>query len=76
MYINLWADIVWRVPVNENKLVVIMWAALIILASIFLAESYYTWRHHSEQCKDANGTLFHDRTDYICIKSKYIIPLK
>jgi len=70
------ADIVLRVLMNENKLVIIMWAALIFFASIFIAESYYTWHQHSEQCKNANGILFHDRTDYICIKSKYIIPLK
>jgi hypothetical protein len=61
---------------NENKLVIIMWAALVLFGSIFIAESYYTWRQYSEQCKDASGTLFHDRTDYICIKTKAVIPLK
>ena len=61
---------------NENKIVIIMWAALMLLGSIFIAESYYTWHQHSEKCKGANGTLFHDRTDYICIKTKAVIPLK
>ena len=61
---------------NENKLVIIMWAALVLFGSIFIAESYYIWHQYSEQCKDANGTLFHDRTDYICIKTKAVIPLK
>ena len=61
---------------NENKLVIIMWVVLGFLASMFIAESYYTWHTHSKQCAEANGTLFHDRTDYICIKTKAIIPLK
>jgi hypothetical protein len=61
---------------NENKLVIIMWVALVLLASVFIIESYYTWHQYSEQCKNANGTLFHDRTNYICIKTKAVIPLK
>ena len=76
MYTNLSVGIVLRVLMNENKLVIIMWVVLGFLASMFIAESYYTWHQYSEQCKDANGTLFHDRTDYICIKTKAVIPLK
>ena len=76
MFMSSKVGIVLRVMMNENKLVVGMWIALVLLGSIFIAESYYIWHQHSEHCKNANGILFHDRTDYICIKSKYIIPLK
>ena len=61
---------------NENKIMVALWTALIIMGSLFIIQSYVIWRDNYAQCQAANGTLYHDRTDYICIKTKAVIPLK
>jgi hypothetical protein len=53
-----------------------LWVTLIIMGSLFIIQSYVIWHDNYTRCQSANGTLYHDRTDYICIKTKAVIPLK
>ena len=61
---------------NENKIMIALWVTLIIMGSLFIIQSYVIWHDNYTRCQSANGTLYHDRTDYICIKTKAVIPLK
>ena len=61
---------------NERKIVIGMWIVLIVLSILFASQSYVRWQSHYKQCEEAKGTLFHDRYDYICIRTKAIIPLQ
>ena len=76
MYINLWVVIVWKVMMNENKLMIVLWVGLIIFGVILTLGLYHERSEYSKQCGDANGTLIMTKSDYICVKTKAIIPLK
>jgi hypothetical protein len=54
-----------------------MWAGLFCLVPILVFGLYHERSEYSKQCGDANGTLIMTKSgDYICIKTKAIIPLK
>ena len=54
-----------------------MWAGLLCLVPILVFILYQERSDLSKQCGDANGTLIMTKSDnYICIKTKAIIPLK
>ena len=54
-----------------------MWAGLLCLVPILVFGLYHERSEYSKQCGDAGGTLIMTKSDnYICIKTKAIIPLK
>jgi hypothetical protein len=53
-----------------------MWAGLLCLVPILVFILYQERSEYSKQCADANGTLIMTKNDYICVKTKAIIPLK
>lgn len=54
-----------------------MWAGLLCLVPILVLTLYHERSEYSKQCADASGTLIMTKSsDYICIKTKAIIPLK
>lgn len=61
---------------SENKIMIILWSGLICLVPILVFGLYHERTEHAKQCTEANGTLISTKTDYICIKTKAIIPLK
>jgi hypothetical protein len=62
---------------NENKLMAILWVGLFCLVPILVLALYNERSEYSKQCGDANGTLIMTKSgDYICIKTKAIIPIK
>ena len=61
---------------NENKLMIILWSGLIILGTALAFALYHERSEYSKQCAEVNGTLIMTKIDYICIKTKAIIPLK
>jgi len=61
---------------NENKIMISLWAGLICLVPILVFGLYHERSEYYKQCTEANGTLISTKTDYICIKTKAVIPLK
>jgi hypothetical protein len=61
---------------TDRQIMISMWAGLFCLVPILVFGLYQERTEHAKQCAEANGTLIATKTDYICIKSKYIIPLK
>ena len=54
-----------------------LWTGLICLVPILVFTLYQERSNYSKQCTDASGTLIMTKSDnYICIKTKAIIPLK
>ena len=54
-----------------------LWTGLFCLVPILVFTLYQERSDYSKQCTDANGTLIMTKSDnYICIKTKAIIPLK
>jgi hypothetical protein len=53
-----------------------LWAGLICLVPILIFGLYHERAEHAKQCTEANGTLIVTKSDYICVKTKAIIPLK
>ena len=65
---------------SEKQIMISLWAGLTCLVTILLyilvSGLYHERTEYSKQCTEANGTLISTKTDYICIKTKAIIPLK
>ncbi len=61
---------------SEKQIMISLWAGLICLVPILVFGLYHEQTEHAKQCTEANGTLISTKTDYICIKTKAIIPLK
>jgi hypothetical protein len=55
---------------------IILWSGLIILGTALAFALYHERSEYSKQCAEVNGTLIMTKSDYICIKTKAIIPLK
>jgi len=53
-----------------------LWTGLICLVPILVFGLYHERSEYSKQCTEANGTLIMTKSDYICVKTKAIIPLK
>jgi len=53
-----------------------LWTGLICLVPILVFGLYQERSEYSKQCTEANGTLIMTKSDYICVKTKAIIPLK
>jgi hypothetical protein len=62
---------------SDRQIMISMWAGLFCLVPILVFGLYHERSEYSKQCGDANGTLIMTKSgDYICIKTKAIIPLK
>jgi len=62
---------------SENKIMIGLWVGLICLVPILVFGLYHERSEYSKQCDDANGTLIMTKSgNFICIKTKAIIPLK
>jgi hypothetical protein len=61
---------------SERKIMIGMWTTLIVLLPLLIFGLYQERSEYSKQCADANGTLIATKTDYICVKTKALIPLK
>jgi len=61
---------------SEKQIMISLWAGLICLVPILVFGLYHERTEYSKQCTEANGTLISTKTDYICVKTKAIIPLK
>jgi hypothetical protein len=61
---------------TDRQIMISMWAGLFCLVPILVLVLYHERSDLSKQCADANGTLIMTKSDnYICIKTKAIIPL-
>jgi len=62
---------------SDKQIMISMWVTLIVLVPILVFGLYKERSEYSKQCDDANGTLIMTKSgNYICIKTKAIIPLK
>lgn len=61
---------------NDRQIMISLWAGLFCLVPILVLGLYYERTDLSKQCAEANGTLIMTKSDYICVKTKAIIPLK
>ena len=62
---------------NDRQILISLWAGLFCLVPILVLLLYHERTEYSKQCADGNGTLIMTKSgDYICIKTKAIIPLK
>ena len=61
---------------SDKQIMISMWVTLIVLVLILVFGLYKERAEYSKQCTEANGTLIVTRSDYICVKTKAIIPLK
>jgi len=61
---------------NDKQIMMGLWAGLICLVPILVFGLYKERSEYSKQCAEANGTLIATKSDYICVKTKAIIPLK
>ena len=61
---------------SDKQIMISLWAGLICLVPILVFGLYQERSEYSKQCTEANGTLISTKTDYICVKTKAIIPLK
>jgi hypothetical protein len=60
---------------SDKQIMIGLWAGLICLVPILVFGLYQERSEYSKQCAEANGTLIATKTDYICVKTKAIIPL-
>ena len=61
---------------TDRQIMISLWAGLFCLVPILVFGLYQERSEYSKQCTDANGTLIMTKSDYICVKTKAIIPLK
>ena len=62
---------------TDRQIMISLWAGLLCLVPILVLALYNERSEYSKQCGDANGTLIVTKSgDYICIKTKAIIPIK
>jgi hypothetical protein len=61
---------------SDKQIMISMWVTLIVLVPILVFGLYHERAEYSKQCTEANGTLIATKNDYICVKTKAIIPLK
>jgi hypothetical protein len=61
---------------SDKQIMISLWAGLICLVPILVFGLYQERSEYSKQCAEANGTLITTKSDYICIKTKAVIPLK
>lgn len=61
---------------SDRKIMISLWAGLFCLVPILVLGVYNERTELSKQCEEANGTLIMTKSDYICVKTKAIIPLK
>jgi len=61
---------------SDKQIMISLWVGLICLVPILIFGLYHERSEYSKQCAEANGTLITTRSDYICVKTKAIIPLK
>jgi hypothetical protein len=61
---------------SDRQIMISLWAGLFCLVPILVLGLYHERSEYSKQCADANGTLIMTKSDYICVKTKAIIPLK
>jgi hypothetical protein len=61
---------------SDKHIMMGLWAGLICLVPILVFGLYHERAEYSKQCTEANGTLIATKNDYICVKTKAIIPLK
>ena len=61
---------------SDKQIMIGMWTTLIVLVPILVFGLYHERSEYSKQCTEASGTLIVTKTDYICVKTKAIIPLK
>ena len=62
---------------TDRQIMISLWAGLFCLVPILVFGLYHERSEYSKQCGDAGGTLIMTKSDnYICIKTKAIIPLK
>lgn len=61
---------------TDRQIMISLWAGLICLVPILVFGLYHERSEYSKQCTEANGTLIMTKSDYICVKTKAIIPLK
>jgi hypothetical protein len=61
---------------SDRQIMISLWAGLFCLVPILIFGLYHERSEYSKQCTEASGTLIHTKTDYICVKTKAIIPLK
>ena len=61
---------------SDKQIMISLWAGLICLVPILVFGLYHERSEYSKQCTEANGTLIMTKSDYICVKTKAIIPLK
>lgn len=61
---------------TDKQIMISLWTGLFCLVPILVIGLYHERSEYSKQCTEANGTLIATKTDYICVKTKAIIPLK
>lgn len=61
---------------TDRQIMISLWTGLLCLVPILVFGLYHERSEYSKQCADANGTLIMTKSDYICVKTKAIIPLK
>jgi len=61
---------------SDKQIMIGLWAGLICFVPALVFGLYHERSEYSKQCAEANGTLITTRSDYICVKTKAIIPLK
>jgi len=61
---------------TDRQIMIGLWAGLICFVPALVFGLYHERSEYSKQCADANGTLIMTKSDYICVKTKAIIPLK
>jgi hypothetical protein len=62
---------------TDRQIMISLWTGMFCLVPVLVFTLYQERSNYSKQCTDANGTLIMTKSDnYICIKTKAIIPLK
>jgi len=61
---------------NDKQIMISLWVGLICLVPVLVFGLYQERSEYFKQCAEANGTLITTRSDYICVKTNAIIPLK
>ena len=61
---------------SDRQIMISLWAGLFCLVPIMVLGLIHERSDLTKQCAEASGTLIHTKTDYICVKTKAIIPLK
>ncbi len=61
---------------TDRQIMIGLWAGLICFVPALVFGLYHERAEYHKQCAEANGTLIATKSDYICVKTKAIIPLK